>query len=505
MLESPANSSSSANDFNRYSYCPIPLVYHALFRARKTPTTRISSSKSLSTRSPARSFDPVAAKRSSKQIFVPPTLTHRRPSNFRSTKFNRCRLETPKKADDFVESAHRTPPHAPRTHERGLHEVVRTRSRPQPHQSPKHSLGAGPRIACRPTSQLTVLLRASSQSYGLASVARTVSVALASVAPLGISRTASVALHQSQLAQSQLVSTSQSALSRARSSRHVAVGRTSCQCCTRSHPSHVVRRTRPPSQFARSSCRHQSQLGRRRARRSQSPPVAVVLVAVVPVAVTPVAVNRTPSQSCSSQSRPSPRRRSRARRSHARRSNRTPSQSCRRSHGVASPASQSCPSQSCSLAVVPVRSRAHRSSRARRSRAVAVTASHRSPSQSWRRSQSCSPQSCSPQSSSSPQSCSHRVTPVAVAPGSQSRPSQSRPSQSCSPQSHPSQSPPVATPNAESARPVEQRFPLPSAHRAGRRPALGQPGARSAQREDARRASTCHARGSRSQILDVDP
>src|SRR6478609_8201723 len=36
MLESPAKSSWSAIDFNRYSYCPIPLLYHALFRARKT-------------------------------------------------------------------------------------------------------------------------------------------------------------------------------------------------------------------------------------------------------------------------------------------------------------------------------------------------------------------------------------------------------------------------------------------------------------------------------------
>src|SRR5436190_18165977 len=32
----PANSSSSANDFKRPTYCPIPHMYHALFRARKT-------------------------------------------------------------------------------------------------------------------------------------------------------------------------------------------------------------------------------------------------------------------------------------------------------------------------------------------------------------------------------------------------------------------------------------------------------------------------------------
>src|SRR6187431_3147829 len=40
-------------------------------------------------------------------------------------------------------------------------------------------------------------------------------------------------------------------------------------------------------------------------------------------------------------------------------------------------------------------------------------------------------------------------------------------------------------PNVERAHASEQRLPLPLAHRAGRRPALGKPGARSAEREDA--------------------
>src|SRR6478752_812810 len=46
-LESPAKSSSSENDFKRYSYCPIPLVYHAHFRARKTRMALVLGSKSL--------------------------------------------------------------------------------------------------------------------------------------------------------------------------------------------------------------------------------------------------------------------------------------------------------------------------------------------------------------------------------------------------------------------------------------------------------------------------
>jgi len=50
----------------------------------------------------------------------------------------------------------------------------------------------------------------------------------------------------------------------------------------------------------------------------------------------------------------------------------------------------------------------------------------------------------------------------------------------------------------ESAHALEQRLRLPLAHRAGRRPALGKPGARSAEREDACRFSTSHARGTRS-------
>ena len=43
----------------------------------------------------------------------------------------------------------------------------------------------------------------------------------------------------------------------------------------------------------------------------------------------------------------------------------------------------------------------------------------------------------------------------------------------------------AATLNVERAHALEQCRPLPLAHRAGRRPALGQPGARSAEREDA--------------------
>jgi len=39
--------------------------------------------------------------------------------------------------------------------ERGLHELVRTRSRLTPHQSPKHSLGCGPRTTRRPAPPST--------------------------------------------------------------------------------------------------------------------------------------------------------------------------------------------------------------------------------------------------------------------------------------------------------------------------------------------------------------
>ena len=42
----------------------------------------------------------------------------------------------------------------PRAQARGVHEVVRTRSRPPPHQSLKPSLGDGPRSTRRPRASL---------------------------------------------------------------------------------------------------------------------------------------------------------------------------------------------------------------------------------------------------------------------------------------------------------------------------------------------------------------
>ena len=49
-----------------------------------------------------------------------------------------------------------TPPYSARTHERGVYEIVRTRRRPPPHDSLKHSLGAGPRTTCRLVPYVTV-------------------------------------------------------------------------------------------------------------------------------------------------------------------------------------------------------------------------------------------------------------------------------------------------------------------------------------------------------------
>src|SRR6187549_919659 len=75
MRESPAKSSSSANDFKRYSYCPIPLVYHALFRARKTPIAPFSGSKSASTPLESRSLDHVQTTHLRTQIYEPVAFT----------------------------------------------------------------------------------------------------------------------------------------------------------------------------------------------------------------------------------------------------------------------------------------------------------------------------------------------------------------------------------------------------------------------------------------------
>src|SRR6188768_1925200 len=108
-FERPAKSSSSASDFKRYSCCPIHLVYHALFGARKTPIAPLSGSKSVPTRLDSRSFEPAQTKRSGTQIFPPLAFTDNPSPNFLSSKSANSVAAAgsppPKKADELVESA----------------------------------------------------------------------------------------------------------------------------------------------------------------------------------------------------------------------------------------------------------------------------------------------------------------------------------------------------------------------------------------------------------------
>src|SRR6187402_2984546 len=105
MLESPAKSSSSANDFKRYSCCPIPLVYHALFGARKMPIALVLGRKPVPIRLESRSLDHVKTKRPHTQIFVPLAFTDNSPPDFQSSGFDGGRLVSTKKADELVEFA----------------------------------------------------------------------------------------------------------------------------------------------------------------------------------------------------------------------------------------------------------------------------------------------------------------------------------------------------------------------------------------------------------------
>ena len=96
MRESPAKSSSSANDFKRYSCCPIPHVYHALFRPRKMPIAPFPAEKPARPRLAPRSFDPAQTKRPRTQIFALLAFTHHRPSDHPSSKYGGRRLASTK-------------------------------------------------------------------------------------------------------------------------------------------------------------------------------------------------------------------------------------------------------------------------------------------------------------------------------------------------------------------------------------------------------------------------
>src|SRR6187551_89752 len=121
MRESPAKSSSSANDFKRYSYCPIPLVYHALFRARKTPIAPFSGSKSASTPLESRSLDHVQTTHLRTQIYEPVAFTDNSPLDLQSIKFDTknsaaAGSPAPNRADELVEFASPRCVLAPRLH-----------------------------------------------------------------------------------------------------------------------------------------------------------------------------------------------------------------------------------------------------------------------------------------------------------------------------------------------------------------------------------------------------
>src|SRR6187431_976371 len=124
MRESPAKSSSSAKDFKRYSCCPIPLVYHALFRARKMPAALFSGSKSVSTRLESRSLVHVQTKRLCTQIFLSLAFTVTSLADFQSSKFTGSNSTNsaaagspaPNRADELVEFASPRSALAPHVH-----------------------------------------------------------------------------------------------------------------------------------------------------------------------------------------------------------------------------------------------------------------------------------------------------------------------------------------------------------------------------------------------------
>src|SRR6188768_716788 len=91
-FERPAKSSSSASDFKRYSYCPIALVYHAHFRARKTPIALLSGSKPVPTRLDSTRLTIIRPRpnQASSHANIPSPRVHR--------------LATTQKADELVES-----------------------------------------------------------------------------------------------------------------------------------------------------------------------------------------------------------------------------------------------------------------------------------------------------------------------------------------------------------------------------------------------------------------
>src|SRR6188768_1464373 len=150
MLESPAKSSSSASDLKRYSCCPIPFVYHAHFRARKTPTALVSRSKSAPNSTRLIIVRPCPNQAPHTQIFLPLAFTDSSPPNFLSSKFGGRRLASTKKGGRVggVRRVSLRPSTTP-ARERGVQELVRTRSRLTPHRSPQHSLGCGSRTTRR--------------------------------------------------------------------------------------------------------------------------------------------------------------------------------------------------------------------------------------------------------------------------------------------------------------------------------------------------------------------
>src|SRR6188768_4100680 len=129
-------------------------------------TTPFSSQKSVSPRLAWRTLRDAHTKHLRTQIFVLLAFAKHASPKFSSRKIKKFaggrRLAIPKRADELVEVAASSSAVARATHEREVHQLVRTRSRRSARQSPKHSPGAGPRTTSRhtPTRDLSTLFRA---------------------------------------------------------------------------------------------------------------------------------------------------------------------------------------------------------------------------------------------------------------------------------------------------------------------------------------------------------